>query len=224
MTRYSRHAATNARRRSHGKPRQAAQGTEEAQAAAEAQAAGRGRPLSALSKPLAARAATRLDTARLTLTELTPEHAPFVLALLNDPAWLRNVGDRGIRTVDGARDYIVAGPITMYAREGFGLWKTALRASGEPIGLCGLIKRPTLDDVDLGFALLPAYRGQGYAQEAAQACVDHARQVAGLRRLVAIVSPANEDSIRLLDALGLRYERMVELTPGDPVRLHAMAL
>lgn len=169
------------------------------------------------------RAPTRLHTARLTLTELAPEDAPFILALLNDPAWLRNIGDRGIRTLDGARDYIVAGPVAMYAREGFGLWKTAL-ASGEPIGLCGLIKRPTLDDVDLGFALLPAYRGQGYAREAAQACVDYAREVAGLRRLVAIVSPGNADSIRLLGALGLHYERTLELTAGDPVQLHAMAL
>jgi [ribosomal protein S5]-alanine N-acetyltransferase len=112
----------------------------------------------------------------------------------------------------------------MYAREGFGLWKTALLASGEPIGLCGLIKRPMLDDVDLGFALLPAHRGQGYAREAARACVAYARDVARLHRLVAIVAPGNADSIRLLAALGLRYERMLEVTPGDPVQLHAIAL
>ena len=165
-----------------------------------------------------------VDTPRLVLSRLAPEDAAFILALLNDPAWLRYIGDRGVRTLDGARDYIVQGPMAMYEREGFGLWKTALRATGEPIGLCGLIKRPTLDDVDLGFAFLPAWRGQGYGREAAQACLDYARDVAGLGRVVAIVSPDNADSLRLLAALGFGFERTMRMAKDDEVELHGRAL
>ena len=164
------------------------------------------------------------DTPRLVLSRLAPGDAPFILALLNDPAWLRYIGDRGVRTLDGARDYIVQGPMAMYEREGFGLWKTALRASDEPIGLCGLIKRPTLTDVDLGFAFLPAYRGHGYGREAAQACLDYARDVAGLERVVAIVSPDNADSLRLLAALGFAFERTMRMAKDDEVELHGRAL
>ena len=165
-----------------------------------------------------------LDTPRLALDRFQPADAPFVLALLNDPGWLRYIGDRGIRTEDAAREYIVNGPMAMYAREGFGLWKTSLRDTGEPIGMAGLIKRPTLDDVDLGFAFLPAYRKHGYAREAASACIGYAREVLKLPRLVAIVSPDNAASLRLLCALGFARERTLEMKPGDPVELHALAL
>lgn len=165
-----------------------------------------------------------IDTPRLVLSRLVPEDAAFILALLNDPAWLRYIGDRGVRTVEGARDYIVRGPMAMYAREGFGLWKTALRDSGEPIGMCGLIKRPTLDDIDLGFAFLPAHRRQGYGREAAQACLDYARDVAGLARIVAIVSADNADSRRLLAGLGFAFERTMRIASDDEVELHARPL
>ena len=165
-----------------------------------------------------------VGTPRLVLSRLAPGDAPFILALLNDPAWLRFIGDRGVRTLDGARDYIVQGPMAMYEREGFGLWRTALRATGEPIGLCGLIKRPTLEDVDLGFAFLPAWRGQGYGREAAQACLDYARDVAALKRVVAIVSPDNADSLRLLAALGFAFERTMRMSKDDEVELHGRAL
>jgi len=165
-----------------------------------------------------------LTTPRLSLDRLAPEDAPFILALLNDAAWLRFIGDRGVRTEDGAREYIVNGPMAMYAREGFGLWKASLRDTGEPIGMAGLIKRPTLDDVDLGFAFLPAWRGGGYGREAAGACVGYARDALNLRRLVAIVSPDNVDSLRLLATLGFVHERDLEMKPGDRVELHALAL
>ena len=164
------------------------------------------------------------DTPRLSLERFAPQDAPFVLALLNDPGWLRYIGDRGIRTPEAARDYIEKGPMAMYAREGFGLWRTSLRDSGEPIGMAGLIKRPTLDDVDLGFAFLPAYRGRGYALEAARGCVAHARDALGLARIVAIVSPDNADSLHLVRKLGFTYERALEMTPGDTVQLHGLAL
>jgi RimJ/RimL family protein N-acetyltransferase len=167
-----------------------------------------------------------LETPRLALHRFAPEDAPFVLTLLNDPAWLRYIGDRGIRTLEGARGYVTDGPMAMYAREGFGLWKCTLRATGEPIGMCGLIKRPSLDDVDLGFAFLPPYRKQGYGREAAQACLAYARDTVGLSRVVAVVSPDNADSIRLLADLGMRYERDIRMGTQDEseVELHAIAL
>jgi RimJ/RimL family protein N-acetyltransferase len=164
-----------------------------------------------------------LTTARLALDRFAPVDAPFVLALLNDPGWLRYIGDRGVRTDDAAREYIVHGPMAMYAREGFGLWKVSLRQTREPIGMAGLIKRPALDDVDLGFAFLPAWRGQGYAREAARGCIGYARDTLKLARLVAIVSPDNADSLRLLAALGFAHERELEMKPGDRVELHGLA-
>jgi RimJ/RimL family protein N-acetyltransferase len=163
-------------------------------------------------------------TARLVLRELGPDDAAFIVALLNDPDWLRNIGDRKVRTEEDARAYMAAGPAAMIEQHGFGLWAVALVGDPAPIGMCGLIRRATLDDVDLGFAFLPAFRGQGYAAEAAAAAVDVARRRFGLARLVGIVSPDNVASIRLLEKLGMRYERSLELVPGDEVRLFGMAL
>jgi RimJ/RimL family protein N-acetyltransferase len=149
------------------------------------------------------------DTERLSLRHLALTDAAFILELVNDPDWLRHIGDRGIHTEDAARDYITHGPCAMYARFGFGLYRVELRESGIPIGLCGLIKRDWLDDVDIGFALLPAYRSQGFAHEAAASALNHGRTALGLNRIAAIVSPDNADSIRLLERLGLRFERMI---------------
>jgi ribosomal-protein-alanine N-acetyltransferase len=163
-------------------------------------------------------------TARLVVRELTADDAAFILALLNDPDWLANIGDRKVRTEEDARKYIAAGPAAMIAQHGFGLWAVARIDDAAPIGMCGLIRRTTLEDVDIGFAFLPAFRGRGYAAEAAAASVDVARTRFGLRRLVGIVSPSNAASIRLLEKLGMTYERTLELTPGDPVRLFGMAL
>lgn len=149
------------------------------------------------------------DTGRLSMRHLALTDAAFILELVNDPDWLRYIGDRGIHTEDAARDYITNGPRSMYARFGFGLYRVELREGGIPVGLCGLIKRDWLDDVDIGFALLPAYRGQGYAHEAAASTLNHGRTEFGLNRIAAIVSPDNADSIRLLERLGLRFERMI---------------
>ncbi|MBS0631298.1 MAG: GNAT family N-acetyltransferase [Verrucomicrobia bacterium] len=157
-----------------------------------------------------------LATPRLVLRELHAGDAPFIIRLVNDPAWLRFIGDRGIRTPDDARAYIVNGPVTMYARCGFGLWLAELKATGAPIGICGLIRRDTLPDVDLGFALLPEFCGQGYAHEAAAASVAYARDTAALARLVAITSPDNLRSQALLKKLGFTYERTLRLTETGP--------
>lgn len=161
-----------------------------------------------------------ITTKRLFLREFVPADAPFILELLNDPGWLRFIGDRGLRTVEQAAEYIANVPAKMYARLGFGLWLVGLREGGEPVGMCGLLKRDTLEHVDLGFALLERHRGRGYAQEAAVACLDYGRQVLGLSRMVAITSPGNDDSAKLLERLGFRYERMAG-EPADPVRLYA---
>ena len=168
---------------------------------------------------------TVLSTARLVLTRLVPGDAPFILRLVNDPDWLRYIGDRGVRTEDDARAYLERGPIAMYARHGFGLWRVARREDGEPVGMCGLIKRDTLPDVDVGFAFLPEYRGMGYAAEAAAATIALASERYGLRRVVAIASPDNVRSLRLLEKLGMTSEGM---TPGgdpdDPTLLYARNL
>ncbi len=153
---------------------------------------------------------------------MTSDDAPFVLELLNDHDWIRFIGDRGVRTVEGARDYIEKGPAASYTKNGFGLYLTALKASGEPIGICGLIKRDTLEDVDVGFAFLPAFRGQGYALEASTAVMAYGRGTLGLTRIVAITVPENLSSIRLLEKLGLRFERTIRW-PEDETDLSLYA-
>lgn len=149
---------------------------------------------------------TVLTTARLALRHQTEADAPFVLALMTDPDWLRHIGDRGVWTVDDARAYIASGAVRSYAAYGFGLWLVERRADGAPVGLCGLLRRATLPVPDLGFAFARAHRRQGYAREAAQAVVAHARDALGVERLAAIVSPDNAPSIRLLEALGFTLE------------------
>jgi ribosomal-protein-alanine N-acetyltransferase len=159
---------------------------------------------------------TPLETDRLVLRELTLDDAPFILELVNDPAWLRFIGDRGVRTLLDARAYLLAGPIAMYRRLGFGLWLVALKADGLPIGICGLIKRDTLQHVDIGFAFLPAHRGRGYAYEAASACLSYGRHTLGLDRIVATTALDNDASGRLLERIGLRFERVIQPAPDSP--------
>jgi RimJ/RimL family protein N-acetyltransferase len=148
-----------------------------------------------------------LQTPRLTLRELGGDDAPFILALLNDPAWLRYIGDRGVREVEGARKYLEERIVASYAKHGFGLWMVESRDGALPMGICGLIKRDTLEDVDLGFAFMPEHRGKGIGHEAALATREHATRVLGLKRLLAITSPLNAASIKLLERLGFAYER-----------------
>jgi ribosomal-protein-alanine N-acetyltransferase len=163
-----------------------------------------------------------ITTARLVLAPFTADDAPFIVALLTDPDWLRYIGDRGVRTEEEARGYLAAGPLASYAAHGFGLYRVARRDTGVPIGMCGLLRRDTLPDVDLGFAFLPAYRGQGFAREAAAATLAYARGTLGLARILAIVSPENAASMRVLEALGMAQEGMVRLSAGaDAVCLFA---
>ena len=161
-----------------------------------------------------------LETDRLALRRVEPEDAGFMYELMNDPGWLEHIGDRGIRGIEDARNYIRDRLQSQYLRLGYGLNLVELKDSSTPIGLCGLVKRDWLEDVDVGFAFLPQFRGRGYALEAAGATLEHARTDLGFRRIAAITSPANRASIRLLERLGLHFERMV--TP--PTEAHEVCL
>ena len=157
-----------------------------------------------------------LETDRLVLRRMSVEDAEFMLGLLNEPSWLRFIGDRGVRTLEDARAYILKGPVDMYDRLGFGLYLTELKGEGVPIGICGLEKRDFLEDVDLGFALLPGFWGQGYAYEAAAAVMEYGKEALGLKRIVAITNPENHSSIRLLEKPGLKFDRMIQATADGP--------
>jgi [ribosomal protein S5]-alanine N-acetyltransferase len=163
-----------------------------------------------------------LETERLILRHLTVKDSEFMLELLNDPSWLQFIGDRGVRTVDDARNYILQNLVAMYDRLGFGLYLTKLKGEGVPIGICGLVKRDYLEDVDIGFALLPNFRGKGYAYESASAVMEYGKRTLGLNRIVAIASPDNYASAKLLEKLGFNFERMVKLSDdGESVNLFA---
>ena len=166
-----------------------------------------------------------IETERLILRQLCADDAPFILELVNDPDWLRYIGDKNVHNLDEARDYIAKGPVAMYARCGFGLYCVVRKSDGSRIGMCGLIKRDTLEDVDIGFAFLPQYRAQGYAREAARATLAYGRDAIGLSRVVAITSDDNVASGRLLESIGLSFERLREY-PGDerPVRFYGCTL
>ena len=156
-----------------------------------------------------------VESARLRLRHVVEHDAPFILDLLNDPDWLRYIGDRGVRSLDDARRYIADGPRRMYADHGFGLFLVERKDDGAALGMCGLIRRDALPDVDIGFALAPTFRGHGYALEAAAATLGYARQVHKLTRVVAIAMPENDASNRLLERLGMRFERTIEFGTGD---------
>jgi ribosomal-protein-alanine N-acetyltransferase len=151
------------------------------------------------------------ETARLRLRHLLDCDAPFILELLNEPDFLRNIGDREVRTLEDARRYIQHGPMVSYSQHGFGLFLVELRDSGMPVGMCGLLKRDYLQDVDVGFALRESYRGKGYAFEAAQAVMRHGREELGISRIVAITSPDNRASMKVLHKLGLEFERSIRI-------------
>ena len=156
-----------------------------------------------------------IETERLTLRRMTPSDAPFMLATLNEPSYMQNVADRGVRTLEGAVEYIRSKIMPSYEQFGFGFYVVELKESGTPIGVCGIVKRETMADVDVGYSLLDRYAGHGYAYEAAAAVMDYGRTVHGLRRIVGMTSPTNHRSIRLLEKLGLRYEKMVQLPNFD---------
>ena len=166
-----------------------------------------------------------LETSRLILRRLDFDDAPFVVTLLNEPSYIANIGDKQVRSIDDAHRYLREGPMAMYEKHGFGLWRTARKSDGAAVGMCGLLKRDTLPDVDIGYAFLPAHWGQGYAHEAADATLRHGARKFGLKRVIGVVSEGNAGSIRVLEKLGMSFERMYPMRADEPeVRLYGRSL
>ena len=159
-----------------------------------------------------------LETERLLLREFTEGDADFICRLLNSPGWLKNIGSRGIENEDNAREYINSKLRKAYTELGFGFYLIELKLGGESVGMCGLVKREGLDDVDVGFALLPEYEGYGYAYEAASATVEYAANTLLITTLSAITIPTNKSSIKLLEKIGLKFSKMIKI-PNDPAEL-----
>jgi RimJ/RimL family protein N-acetyltransferase len=166
---------------------------------------------------------TIIESNRLLLREMTVDDAAFILDLLNQPSFIQFIGDRGVRTLDDARQFILTRYIALYRRLGFGLYLTLLREGQIPIGICGLIKRDGLDDVDVGYAFLPQYWSQGYASESVSAVLEYAKNTLGIRRILGITTPDNTGSIRVLEKAGLKFERIIQL-PGEQTKLKLFAL
>jgi len=156
-----------------------------------------------------------IETARLNLRRLTLDDAEFILGLLNEPSFLQYIGDKGVRNLDDARNYLLSGPIASYEKFGFGLYLVQLKDGQVPIGMCGLLKRETLPDVDIGFSLLPQFWSKGYAFESASAVITHGKRSFGLERIVGLVKPGNLGSIRVLEKLGLKFEKMIRVLDGE---------
>lgn len=165
-----------------------------------------------------------MKTPRLTLRRLTLDDAPFILGLVNQPSWLRYIGDKKVHTLEDARGYLIKGPLAMYEQLGFGLLLVERADDGAPLGICGLIKRETLPDVDVGFAFLPEHWGKGYAAEAAAAVLADGASSFGLTRVVAITSLDNQRSIALLEKIGFRLDRLIGGPDGSQLRLFAIEL
>ncbi len=159
-----------------------------------------------------------LHTERLTLREFTPDDADFIIKLVNTPKWLAYIGDKQIKTKTHADTYIKDLQAS-YKKDGFGLWLIALKADETPIGMCGLVNRDSLEDIDVGFALLPDYEEQGYAYEAAKATMHYAKTSLNIDKIVGITNTENLGSIKLLNKLGLSYEKTITLSHGDTVLL-----
>ncbi len=156
-----------------------------------------------------------LETERLILREFNLDDAPFIIELLNTPDWIKYIGDKNVKSIDDAKKYMENGFLKSYKENGFGLSMVEIKNSGTPIGMCGLIKRDTLDDVDIGFAFLPEYARKGYGFEIASATLDYGENTLGIKRVVAITVEYNEASIRLIKKLGMNFEEMVDAPSGD---------
>jgi RimJ/RimL family protein N-acetyltransferase len=145
--------------------------------------------------------------------------APFILGLLNEPSFIQNIADRGVRTVEDAARYIEEGPRASYALHGFGLFMVELKDGAVPIGMCGLLKREWLADVDVGFAFVPQYWSKGYAYESAAGVMAWGGETRGLKRIVAITAPHNQGSARVLEKLGMKFARLMHSPEGQESRL-----
>ncbi len=166
-----------------------------------------------------------LDTERLSLREFTPLDAPFLLQLVNEPGWLQNINDPGVRTVDDALAWAEGRLFKAYRELGHGFWALQRREDGVLVGMCGLFKRAVLPEPDLGYALLAVHEGHGYALEAARGCVAHAKEVLGWPTLMAITAVDNPRSTGLLAKLGFVEQAQEQLEGYDePSRVFKLKL
>jgi RimJ/RimL family protein N-acetyltransferase len=163
---------------------------------------------------------TVVETERLALREFTADDAAFILRIVNEPSFLRYIGDRGVRNLDDARKYIAEGPVAGYARDGHGLMRVDRKSDSVVLGMCGLLKRDELPGPDIGFSFLPEFWSQGYALESARGVLGHARGILGIGRILAITTRDNASSMRLLDKLGFHFERMIAFG-NEELRLFA---
>ncbi|HDR7912905.1 TPA: GNAT family N-acetyltransferase [Bacillus wiedmannii] len=159
-----------------------------------------------------------LETERLVLRWFDIKDAPFILELVNDPAWIQFIGDKRIKNLDDAKKYILNGPIDMYNKMGFGLYLVERKEDLAPLGMCGLIKRDSLEDVDIGFAFLEKFRSKGYGFESASAVIDYGVQNLGMKRIVAITTLDNINSGKLLEKVGLQFEKIIS-DSGEDLKL-----
>jgi RimJ/RimL family protein N-acetyltransferase len=150
-----------------------------------------------------------IETERLFLKPFSPSDSSFIVELMNTEGWIKYIGDRNIKTISQAEEYLESGPGKSYRENGFGLSLVELKAEGTPIGMCGLIKRDYLDHLDIGFAFLPAYTGQGYAYEVAHKTIEHGFKQLRQKKILAITIPSNASSIKVLEKLGFIYDKTI---------------
>ena len=164
-----------------------------------------------------------LETRRTILREVTPDDAAFILDLLNQPSFIEYIGDRNVRTLKEANDYIESRFLASYRQFGFGMWAVELKESEIPIGICGFVKRDFLPDADIGFAFLAEFERQGYGFETAGAALEYGRNILRFGQILAITSPHNEASEKLLGKIGFKFDKLIETSPGAQAKLFRQA-
>ena len=155
------------------------------------------------------------ETNRLVISKISLDDAPFFMKLVNTPNWLKYIGDRNLKTIQDTETYLTNGILKSYKELGFGFYKLQTKVDNTSIGICGLVKREQLEDVDFGFAFLPEFEGQGYGYEASTAIIDKAVEIFNIKKLLAITLPINSNSIKLLSKLGFIYEKRVKPFEDD---------
>lgn len=155
------------------------------------------------------------ETSRLFISKITLKDSRFFLELVNTPHWLKYIGDRKIKTVKDAKGYLRNVTLKSFTDFGFGFYKLQMKDANKTIGICGLVKRKQLDDVEIGFALLPEYEGKGFGYEASLSVLELAKETFGLKKITAITLPTNISSIKLLEKLGLTFEKKVKPFEDD---------
>ena len=159
-----------------------------------------------------------IETERLRLREFNSTDGELIFELLNSQGWLKYIGSRSIATIEDAVNYIETKLQKGYRESGFGFYLVELKATGVKTGMCGLVKREGLDDVDIGFALLPQYENKGYAYESSMAVIQYAKNKLKINKLAAITMPSNLTSVKLIEKLGMKFDKKISL-PGDPEEL-----